>query len=104
MQKQPWYGNVRELYNAVLQGIVMSSGKIIEISDLGCSAENVIQKSREISPGFSLESELENLEKEYITQALLQADNNKSKAARLLGFSNYQRLDARMKRLKIEIK
>lgn len=104
VQKRPWYGNVRELYNAVLQGIVMSSGKIIEISDLGCSAENVIQKSREISPGFSLEAELENLEKEYITQALLQADNNKSKAARLLGFSNYQRLDARMKRLKIEIK
>jgi DNA-binding NtrC family response regulator len=49
-----------------------------------------------------LDNTLEIIEKQYIAAALERSGNNKSQAARLLGFSNYQRLDARIKKLKIQ--
>jgi DNA-binding NtrC family response regulator len=56
----------------------------------------------EICDGFNLDNTLESIEKQYILSALKQSGGNKSKAARLLGFSSYQRLDARIKSLKIQ--
>ena len=106
IQKYPWYGNVRELFNAILQGVVMAREKNIKIFDMGLSegikpVETELETS-EIPPGFDLDNTLEAIEKQYISAALCQSKNNKSQAARLLGFSNYQRLDARIKKLKIQ--
>jgi transcriptional regulator with GAF, ATPase, and Fis domain len=61
-----------------------------------------VSEAPEITDGFSLDNTLETIEKQYITAAINQSGDNKSKAARLLGFSNYQRLDARIKKLKIQ--
>ena len=102
----PWHGNVRELFNAILQGAVMAGEKNIKIFDMGLS-EAVLSPEKasevsEITDGFSLDNTLETIEKQYISAAIKQSGGNKSKAARLLGFSNYQRLDARIKKLKIQ--
>ena len=106
IQKYPWYGNVRELFNAILQGVVMSGEKNIKIFDMGLSDVVFgIGKSAEsvqITEDLNLDNTLETMEKQYIVSALKQSGGNKSQAARLLGFSNYQRLDARMKKLKIQ--
>ena len=106
MQKYPWYGNVRELFNAVLQGVVMAREKNIKIFDMGLSEGakpvEIGLEATEIAPGFNLDNTLEAIEKQYISTALRQSKNNKSQAARMLGFSNYQRLDARIKKLKIQ--
>ena len=106
MQKHPWHGNVRELFNAILQGVVMASDKKIEIFDMGFPDEITSVPSpvedTYFSNDFNLDNTLEIIEKQYITSALKQSGGNKSKAARLLGFSNYQRLDARIKKLKIQ--
>ena len=106
IQKHPWHGNVRELFNAILQGIVMASEKNIKIFDMGFQDEGTpslnADKNISLQPGFSLDNELEIIEKRYILSALKQSAGNKSKAARLLGFSNYQRLDARIKKLNIQ--
>ena len=106
IKKHPWHGNVRELFNAILQGVVMASEKNIKFFDMGLSeAVSAIEGSAEtphITDGFSLDNTLETIEKQYICAALKQSGNNKSQAARLLGFSSYQRLDARMKKLKIQ--
>ena len=106
MQNYPWKGNVRELFNAILQGAVMSAEKNIKIFDMGfyeavSSPEKALEVP-EITDGFSLDNTLETIEKQYISAAVKQSAGNKSKAARLLGFSNYQRLDARIKSLKIQ--
>ena len=102
----PWHGNIRELFNAILQGAVMAGEKNIKIFDMGLS-EAVLSLEKasevpEITEGFSLDNTLETIEKQYISAAIKQSGGNKSKAARLLGFSNYQRLDARIKKLKIQ--
>lgn len=108
MQNYPWHGNVRELFNAILQGAVMAVEKNIKIFDMGLS--EAVQTTEKVPPmpefadGFNLDNTLESIEKQYILSALKQSGGNKSKAARLLGFSNYQRLDARIKSLKIQPK
>lgn len=106
IQNYPWHGNVRELFNAILQGAVMACEKNIKIFDMGLSeAVLSLEKASEVSEitdGFSLDNTLETIEKQYISAAIKQSGGNKSKAARLLGFSNYQRLDARIKSLKIQ--
>ena len=106
IQKYPWSGNVRELFNAVLQGVVMSGKKNIEIFDMGLPEVPLdtisTPKKTQIDAGVNLDNILKMIEKQYIVAALEQSRNNKSQAAKLLGFSNYQRLDARMKKLKIQ--
>jgi transcriptional regulator with PAS, ATPase and Fis domain len=102
MKNYPWYGNVRELFNSVLQGVVMASEKNIKFFDMGLSEAVQTTEKVEICDGFNLDNTLESIEKQYILSALKQSGGNKSKAARLLGFSNYQRLDAQIKSLKIQ--
>lgn len=102
IKNYPWHGNVRELFNAILQGAVMAVEKNIKIFDMGLSEAVQTTGKVEIGDGFSLDNTLETIEKQYISAAVKQSGGNKSKAARLLGFSNYQRLDARIKSLKIQ--
>ena len=108
LKNQPWHGNVRELFNAVLQGVVMSSGREIAPADMGLAdaqaAPAAPENAGDIPAGFSLDDALEAVERQYIAAALKQSGDRKVKAAELLGFSNYQRLDARMKKLGIGIK
>ena len=108
IKKYDWTGNVRELYNAVLRGVVMSSRDEIEIADMGLSEAAEYEKKRydniEFGDGFDLDKLLADIEKRYTEAALKEAGYNQSQAARMLGYSNYQRLAARAEKLGIEIK
>ena len=84
----------------------MSREEKINFFDMGLTgivtpADNS-NRTESVLDNFNLDNTLEIMEKQYITTALKQSGGTKSKAARLLGFSNYQRLDARIKKLKIQ--
>jgi DNA-binding NtrC family response regulator len=103
-----WPGNVRELYNTILQAVVISSKELITAEDLEmalpeisfkkCREEDVVIPEKD----FDLEALLDNIREKYIKKALEITSGVKLRAARLLGFKNYQTLDAQMRRLKID--
>lgn len=79
MQDYAWPGNLRELKNSVKRATLLTKGNYINIEDMGFG----LQEENKQENNFTLHNEEE--EKKRITEALKQADNNKSKAAQLLG-------------------
>src|SRR3989339_1180575 len=76
-----WPGNVRELQNLIERLVVLSRHDFISLDDL-----NLRQESPPLSiSNGALRDEICPLEKEKISAALVEAKNNKAKAARLLG-------------------
>jgi transcriptional regulator with PAS, ATPase and Fis domain len=103
-----WPGNARELYNVLIQAAVMSSADGITKTDLsqcvaatGCNRTVKDMVGLPLGDGFSLDSIVDKVQKHYIELALEETHGVKAQAARLLGISNYQTLDARIKRLGI---
>lgn len=75
-----WPGNIRQLDNFIHRAVALCQNKYIKFDDFGFNEE--IQF---INPkGVDLEKELENIEKQYIRQALKQTGGNIAKAANLL--------------------
>jgi DNA-binding NtrC family response regulator len=89
-----WPGNVRELKNVVERCVVLSEGSTIDMSVIPsrihrgeniypvCSG-SVNNKIIQIPIGTSLEE----VERRVIDQTLYSVDNNKTEAAKILGFS-----------------
>jgi DNA-binding NtrC family response regulator len=94
-----WQGNVRELRNAIEQGVLLSKGTELTLQDLSLGMVRKGQKSGEesaayLSPlplpdGIDLTSLLESIEKRYFEQALKHARNNETKAAQLLHLNHH---------------
>jgi transcriptional regulator with PAS, ATPase and Fis domain len=86
-----WPGNVRELRNVLLRAVHFSETGVIQIENLPDDLTgNPILKSRisETNPMGNLLKEGKNgYEKKLLESALIKADWNKSRAARLLGIS-----------------
>ncbi|MGQ7945674.1 sigma-54-dependent transcriptional regulator [Flavobacterium sp. WC2509] len=78
-QKYNWPGNLRELQNCVKRATLLSRGNYIE-SDVLPTEFFQVQKQQNSDDTFSLSEN----EKEAIVYALSKAENNKSKAAKLL--------------------
>jgi transcriptional regulator with GAF, ATPase, and Fis domain len=96
----PWPGNVRELRNVVERALILSDGRPIKpehvpLSLDGPSVPTLLPKvDREFPPhGVDLEAR----ERDLVEQALRQAGQNKSQAARLLGLTR-NKLYTRMQR------
>ena len=92
LQGYPWPGNVRELSNVIERAVVLSSGAPVDARHLPRELSASSETSDEPSITSSLSSlalvpAVEQLEREPITQALLQTDGNKAKAARILDVS-----------------
>jgi DNA-binding NtrC family response regulator len=108
VKRHNWPGNVRQLYNVLVQSAVLAERQILEKSDLmaalgelsdsGTSNRDRLQP---IGDGFDLEAYLNELQGNYLRRAMEEAKGVKAKAARLLGMKNYQTLDAQLKRLKV---
>lgn len=89
-----WPGNVRELENAIENAVVMCEGDHIEAEDLPGYLKG--KKDTTSSPlmdivmddnGLGYKDKLEACEREIIRQALIENDNNKTRAAKNLGFT-----------------
>ena len=95
--KHRWSGNVRELQNAILRITIMTKNRaVITAADV---QKNLSATGKEnpdevlnlgIGNGFSLPNLLAATAKHYLDRALIEAGQNKTKAAKLLGLTNYQ--------------
>ncbi|MCL5020536.1 MAG: sigma-54 dependent transcriptional regulator [Bacteroidetes bacterium] len=80
-----WPGNIRELRNLVERAVILSSTDLLSQDYLPASAAQIHQDSSSIS--IPIGTSLDAAEKTIILQTLSASDNNKSKAAFLLGLS-----------------
>ena len=74
-----WPGNVRELENVIQRLVVMTDGDIIEVPDLPSLMRFSALR------GWSPNRTLAEVEAEYIQNVLASVDDNKTRAARILG-------------------
>lgn len=78
LQRYDWPGNIRELENVIQRAVIMSD-KVIELEHLPNGLKFTIN-----FPDEALTS-LKEMEKRYIQKVLNATDNNKTKAAEILG-------------------
>ncbi len=110
MLSQQWPGNVRQLYNCLLQAAVMSDQDALTASDLEAAVSELAVARRAdedalgcpLGDGFSIEAHLADIQRHFLRRAMREAGGVKAKAARLLGMKNYQTLDAQLKRLRVD--
>jgi transcriptional regulator with PAS, ATPase and Fis domain len=110
VKRHDWPGNVRQLYNALVQAVVMADGDEIQRRDVVASAGamssgpsiNVLEQT--LGDGFNLEEHLKSVQRHYLQRAMEEARGVKVKAARLMGMKNYQTLDAQLDRLEVHWK
>jgi DNA-binding NtrC family response regulator len=91
LERMPWHGNVRELKNTILQGVVFAKGDFIGLEELAGEASsqiNVTENGRKAgSFRESRDNLLESFEVEFVREALTNSGGNVSKAAREAGLS-----------------
>jgi DNA-binding NtrC family response regulator len=106
MLKHPWKGNIRELQSTILRALIWSSFDSIDEDDIKealfymPSNEHDLNNI-EVSYGIDLQRVIDDLSSQYIKQALKETSHNKTRAAELLGFKNYQTLNNWMKKYNI---
>ncbi len=110
VKRHDWRGNIRQLYNALLQAAVMAEGPQLGRNDILASlgefpesrpGENLLE--RPLGDGFRLDDLLNEVQRHYLRRAMAEANGTKTHAARLLGLDSYQTLDAKLKRLKVDM-
>ncbi len=104
----PWSGNVRELLNTLRRAIVWTPGDTIEAEDIREALFPVVSQSsdqilgRTIGEGFSLQELMAEVARHYLSRAMGEAHENKTKAAQMLGLPNYQTLTNWLKKYGLE--
>ncbi len=123
LENYPFPGNVRELENILERSMTLCEDNIIRAADLDLPNNNIAPASGEVkSPEsdaeadlegnlevmsiapdgtFSLEKQLENIERTAILKALEKTRYNKTAAAKLLGMS-FRSLRYRLKKLELD--
>jgi len=81
-----WPGNVRELENILERGVTLSSGPMLEASDIHLDTRTPSHQAG-AAPVIPEGMTLDKWEQEIIREALRRANGNKSQAARTLGLS-----------------
>jgi two-component system response regulator PilR (NtrC family) len=94
-------GNVRELENILERALTLCSSEEIDVGDLQLRTEDDAAPARTIERGAPLGTQLEDIERDAIVQALEQTRYNKTAAAKRLGIS-FRALRYRIKKLGIE--
>jgi len=95
----PFPGNVRELRNAIERATILCDGGLITVEHLPMGVQQPGAKRGLPKPASSPSASMNLMatERDMILRALAEADNNRSKAARILGISRSQ-LYTRMQR------
>ncbi|HNC45742.1 MAG TPA: AAA family ATPase, partial [Acidobacteriota bacterium] len=98
LQKHDWPGNIRELLNTLRRAAVWSPGETITIEDARdallprFSNSTTSLLTRDLGNGFRIEEVISEVRTHYIKRALREANQNRTKAAELLGLNSYQTL------------
>ena len=111
VKRHDWPGNVRQLYNVLVQAAVLAEKEILERGDLVAALGEMPEANRleaaildrPIGDEFDLEAYLNDIHRNYLRRAMDEAKGVKAHAARLLGMKNYQTLDAQLKRLDVSV-
>lgn len=105
-----WPGNFRELENRIFHTAikkVSNHERTIKFSDLfdegfiespdrvDTETCNFDLPNGPVLPTFDLEAKLDEIRADFIDKAIKQCNGEKTKAAKLLGYSNYQKMDRR---------
>jgi DNA-binding NtrC family response regulator len=86
LMQYSWPGNVREIENVIERSIVMTTGEKLDADDIRLDM-NLRPRQQAGEMGLPEGMSLEAYEQELIRNALKQANNNKSQAARILGLT-----------------
>lgn len=98
MLEHSWPGNIRELFNTLLRATVWTDGDVINeemmreaiLAPVASLTQGSNILKQELGDGFSLEKVMGTVARHYLERASTEAQGNKTKAAKLVGFSNYQ--------------
>jgi transcriptional regulator with PAS, ATPase and Fis domain len=92
-----WPGNIRELKNVMRRAVLFAEGDIISQECINFLIREQSQSlENNIPPNLSFRDALTTIEKKLISDALIKAGGNKTKAAKLLDMS-YRRLFEKIK-------
>ncbi len=80
----PWYGNVRELENAVERAMILGEGEYIAINELPPALR---ADTTEVVKDDNLKEAMKIYEREHIINVLKKTDKDKKEASRFLGLS-----------------
>jgi transcriptional regulator with PAS, ATPase and Fis domain len=106
--RHAWPGNVRELQATLLRAVVWSKKETIEERDVRdalvspAPAKSSDVLNRALGSGFSLQESLKEVARHYLERAVQESHGNKTKAADLVGFSNYQTLSNWLRKYGVE--
>ena len=86
-----WYGNVRELENAIERAIVLADGENIELQNLPAEVQHIQDDSQPVpmtEEEYSIKKASREMEMDLIRKALKRTKGNHTHAARLLEISH----------------
>jgi transcriptional regulator with PAS, ATPase and Fis domain len=107
MLQHTWPGNVRELQNTLTRAAIWSPGTIIDLEDMRDAMLPISQAGddgllgKPLDDGINLFNLMEKLAQHYLKRALAEVNGSKTKAAELLGFSNYQTFTNWLKKYRV---
>jgi DNA-binding NtrC family response regulator len=99
-----WPGNVRELFNTLLRAAIWSPGTAINVNDIAAALLPVSAAlpteilNKPLGEGLDLPKIISTVARHYLSRALEEARDNKTKAAALVGLPSYQTLTNWLKR------
>ena len=84
LKRQPWPGNVRELEHVIERAALLSSGGVITAADVQIDEEPLAEPAATVSlAGLTVHE----VERRLIVETLRRTNNNRSRAAEMLGIS-----------------
>lgn len=85
--KYRWPGNIRELRNIVQRMVILSNGGKLDMNDIPSYILHGKKEDRGKELSFNFDEEVARLEVDLLKKALVEANGNKSKAAKILGIN-----------------
>jgi DNA-binding NtrC family response regulator len=100
-------GNVRQLYHTLLRAAIWADHETLDEADIQAALLRRASKTdgilgRDVSQGIDINEVLSEVARHYLPRALAITAGNKTRAAELLGLSNYQTLNNWLQRYGIE--